>query len=143
MPLPDRFPSAVYADEQSPTTCASPGRAEYISSIEQGFLPVLITRGALQSLGLNPAPATRLTLQEPQGEPPDDTEVRRGMIGPHPAPVLAKAHVQLPVQVVLDPPVAPHRLGELLRGEECAQDVVAGLQAAAALGIGALRDRHP
>src|SRR5512143_4324522 len=117
----------------------TPGQPHLISSIEQGFLPVLITCGALQSLGLDPAPATRPALQEPQGEPPDYTEVRRGMIGPHAALVLAGAHVQLPVQVVLDAPVAPHRTGELLRGEEHAQDVVAGLQAAAAPGIGTLR----
>src|SRR5215208_3077959 len=91
------------------------GKPHLISSIEQGLLPVLIARSTLQSLDLDPAPATGLALQQPQREPSDDTEVRRGMIGPHPALVLAEAHVQLPVQVVLDAPVAPHRTGELLR----------------------------
>src|SRR5512135_2587234 len=119
------------------------GQPHLISSIEQGFLPVLITCGALQSLGLDPAPATRLALQEPQGEPPDYTEVRRGMIGPHAALVLAEAHVQLPMEVVLDAPVAPYCPRELLRREQHTQDVIARLQAAAPLRIGALRDRHP
>src|SRR5512135_949597 len=91
-----------------------PGLPRLISCIEQSFLAVLITRGALQSLGLDPASATGLTLQESQGEPSNHTQVRRGMIAPHPALVLTEAHVQLPVEVVLDTPMASDRFGKLL-----------------------------
>src|SRR5262249_13666367 len=65
------------------------------------------------------------------------------MICPHPALVLAETHVQLPMQVVLDAPVAPNRFAEPLRGPQHAEDVVAGPQAPAALSVGALCDRHP
>ena len=40
-----------------------PGKPHLNSSIEQGFLPVFIARGTLQSFGLDPAPATGLTFQ--------------------------------------------------------------------------------
>jgi hypothetical protein len=69
------------------------GRPHLISSIEQSFLAVLLTRGVLQSLGLDPAPATRLAIPPPQREAPEHAQVRRGMIGADPALVLAEAHV--------------------------------------------------
>src|SRR5215471_11826760 len=45
----------------------APGLPRLICCVEQGFLPVLVTRRALQPLGLDPAPALGLALQKPQG----------------------------------------------------------------------------
>src|SRR5215468_8032337 len=65
------------------------------------------------------------------------------MIAVNSALILAEAHIQLPVQAVLDAPVTTHRLRELLSRQRTAHDVETGLQAVAALGVDSLRDRHP
>src|SRR5690242_10195403 len=57
--------------------------------------------------------------------------------------VFPEAHIQLPVQIVLNPPMTPDRTGELLGRQQCAQDVVARLQTGVTPGIGSLRERHP
>src|SRR5262249_14832096 len=59
------------------------------------------------------------------------------------AGVLAEAHVQLPMQLILDAPMAPYRTGELSRRQLPAQDVVPPLQARVSPRAGPLRERHP
>ena len=86
---------------------------EYDQTINTGLSNVS-DAGANSLAGALQAQARR-PLRQPQCEPSDYTEVRRGMIPPRAALVLAEAHVQLPMQVVLKAPVAPNRSGELLR----------------------------
>src|SRR5262245_8170243 len=65
------------------------------------------------------------------------------MIPPHPAFVLAEADVELPVQVVLYPPMPAHRLREVRGRQGATQDVVARLQAMMAPAVDPLRGRDP
>jgi hypothetical protein len=64
-----------------------------------------------------------------------------GVVFPHPAPVLAETHVQLPVQRVLNAPVAPHRSPEAPGAHRLAHDVVADLIARLAAAH-RVADRH-
>src|SRR4051812_16646644 len=50
-----------------------------------------------------------MTLEHPQGDPPQQAKVLGTVPVPDAAVVLSERHVQLPVQVVLDPPVAAQR----------------------------------
>src|SRR5262249_57779096 len=115
-----------------------PGPPHLSSSIEQDFLAVLVIGGTLQALGLDPALATGLALEQSQGKSADHAQVRRRVIPVDPALVLAEADVQLPVQAVLDAPGATHRPGELLSRQQPTEDVEAGLQAVATFGVGPL-----
>src|SRR5512135_3570765 len=90
------------------------GKRHLISCVEQDFLAILIAQGAPEPLGLDPTSAAGLARQQPEGKASDDTQVRRRMAGANAAVVLMEAHVQLPMQIVLDPPMAPDRFGELL-----------------------------
>src|SRR5262245_20999496 len=59
------------------------------------------------------------------------------------AGVLAEAHVQLPMQSILDAPRAPYRIGALRRREPPTQDGGPLLQARMSPRVGPLRERHP
>src|SRR5262249_13353188 len=82
-------------------------------------------------------------LQQSQYESPDHAQVRWGMIPPYPAFVLTEADIELPMEIVLDPPVPPGRLRELLGRQHAAQDVIARLQAVMAQAVDPLRGRDP
>ena len=66
-----------------------------------------------------------LVLQQAQRGAAEDAEVRVRVAFADAALVFLKRHIELPVQTVLDSPVAAHRLGEATRREVLAENVVA------------------
>jgi hypothetical protein len=70
-----------------------------------------------------------VVLQQAQRRATEDAEVGVGMAKPHAGLILLERHIELPMQLVFDRPVAANRSSELLRRELLAQDVVAHLVA--------------
>jgi hypothetical protein len=80
-----------------------------------------------QAFTLDASPLALLVLQQAQGRPHQDTQVRRDVAYVPPQVVLPEGHVQLPGQVILDPPVPAHRCREPAATQVVAQDVITHL----------------
>ena len=74
------------------------------------------------------AVGTRLLLQQRDRQPAQQRKVLRTMSEAEPAVILPEAHVQHPVQPVLDPPVAPHPAAVLGGRPGPTADVIPGLR---------------
>src|SRR5258708_28262678 len=93
------------------------------------FVRILVAGQMLHAFDLYTLLALGLSLQESQRESPGHAQVRRGVVAAGAAFVLTEAHVQLPMQVVLDAPMPANRPGEFLPPDPPAHDVVADLGA--------------
>src|SRR5581483_6789643 len=71
----------------------------------------------------------RMTLEQDQGQFAEQVKVLRPVAGLDAAPVFPERHIQLPVQIVLDPPVMPQRLSIRSRAGFLATDKITRLLA--------------
>ncbi len=103
-----------------------PGRLHHKSCSEQDFFEVVFVPAGGEAFVLDADLAVWFVLQQAQRGAAEDAEVGVGVAFADAALVFLKRHVELPVQTVLDPPVAAHRRRRSVwRREVLAEDVVA------------------
>lgn len=82
-----------------------PGRLRDKSLIEEDFCEVVIAPAGHEAFVFNADFRSGFIFQQAQCGPSQDAEVRIGMPFAQAAAVFSECHVQLPVQIVFDPPV--------------------------------------
>ncbi len=88
--------------------CWCPARAIALCREGEEVLHVGRIPAGTLARGSHPDPALWVLLDQRQPQLPQHRQVFLRIAHPHPALVFPKAHVQHPVQPVLDPPMAPH-----------------------------------
>src|SRR5262245_26460572 len=100
------------------------GRSPRNSLPEEGLFEVGIVPGGGEPPVRDPHLQGGVVLQQAQRRAAEDAEVRVGVPLADSALVLLERHVELPMQPVLDRPMAPYRGAEPAPGELLAQEVI-------------------
>ena len=138
-----RFEAALEAPPSSEERTRLVGDlVQFIFPAFRGIAQGKDVASALYALDLYSFSATGVAFQQAQDETPNHTQVGRSVIAAHAAFVLSKAHVQLPVEIVLDAPMTADCRCELLDRHQPAEDVVTSLHAVSSLRVHPFRDRY-
>ena len=142
-------PSAIYTVSGVPQAVSAtvsqenwPGRLHHKSRSDKDLCEIGFVPGSGEAFVLDPDFVRRFVLQHCQCRAAEDAEVGVGMSFADATQVFLEGYVELPVQPVLDPPMAANRACKATRGEVLAEDVVADVSAFLAIALGDADD-HP
>ena len=110
------------------TLPAGAGRLHHKSRSDKDLCEIGFVPGSGEAFVLDPDFARRFVLQHCQCRAAEDAEVGVGMSLADATQVFLEGYVELPVQPVLDPPMAANRTCKATRGEVLAEDVIADVQ---------------
>ena len=118
-----------------PPACklAAPGRSHHTSLSAKHFEDVVIVPACGEAFVFDPDLVGCFVLEHDQSGLSEGAEVDIRMSFADSGMILSERHVQLPVELVLDRPVACHHLGKSLCRELLAQDVVPNVGALLAI----------
>ena len=87
--------------------------------------PVSIVESGPEFAAPKAIPHRAIVAQHVQGHAADESQILGGVVVPGTAGILAKLHVQDPVLLIFDAPVAPHDGGESIPFRERAEEIAA------------------
>lgn len=108
----------------TPQHVPPPGRLHHKSRSDKDLFEVGFVPAGGEAFVLDPNLERGFVLEHRQRGPAEDAKVRVRVAFADTALVFLKCHVELPMQAVLNAPVAAHRTGKAPRGKERAEDII-------------------
>ena len=114
----------------------APGRLHHKSFTQQNFFEVAVVPTGGEAFIFDADFECRLIFEQAQCGPAENAEVRVGVALAEAALIFLKRDVELPMQTVLNAPVAAHGRGETMRRQVLVENVVADFVAVLAVPLG-------